>query len=84
MNRAKEGVFALDMALAHEIYKRFFEAEGTFLLGEGDFLMKVLQRVAADMVAGAVTDQQQLGGRDATAAFLGQENLRVDGSEGHG
>ncbi len=56
MNGAEERVFALDVALTDQVYKRFFEGEGAFLLGEGDFLMKMLQCVTTDMVAGAVTD----------------------------
>ena len=72
VNGAEEGVFALDVALTDQVYERFFEGEGAFLLGQGDFLMKVLQRVTADMVAGAVADQQQLGRGNAASAFFGQ------------
>ncbi len=72
MNGAEESVFALDVALTDQVYERFFEGEGAFLLSEGDFLVKVLQRVAADVMASAVTDQKQLGSGNAASAFFGQ------------
>jgi hypothetical protein len=71
VNRAEERVFPLDVPLANQIDKRVFEAEGAFLFGEGDFLVKMLEGVSPNMVACAVTDQEQLGCGNAAAAFFG-------------
>ena len=71
VNGAEESVFALDVALADQIDERVFEAEGAFLFGESDFLVKVLQGVAPDVVARAVADEEQLGCGNAAAAFFG-------------
>jgi len=71
VNGAEESVFALDVALADQIDERVFEAEGAFLFGESDFLVKVLEGVAPDVVASAVADEEQLGCGNAAAAFFG-------------
>jgi len=84
MNGAEESVFALDVALADQTDERFLERKGSFLFSESDFLVKVLEGVSPDVVASAVADQQQLGCRDAAATFFGQQELRVNGGEGHG
>src|ERR1700746_883785 len=76
-------VFAVDLAGVDELDEGFFEGEGSLLFCEGDFLMQVLQGVFADVVASAVTDDEQFGGRDAASALSGEQNLRVDGGEGH-
>src|SRR5215469_6365340 len=44
----------------------------------------MLQGVAADMMARAVAHHQEFGGRDAASPFFGEQDLRVDGGEGHG
>ena len=71
VNGAEESVFALDVALADQIDERIFETEGAFLFGESDFLVKVLEGVAPDVVARAVADEEQLGRGNAAAAFFG-------------
>ncbi len=71
MDGAEQSVLALDVALADEIDERIFETEGAFLFGESDFLVKVLEGVAPDVVASAVADEEQLGRGNAAAAFFG-------------
>src|SRR5258706_2358821 len=61
MDGAEESVFALDVALADQIDERVFEAEGAFLFGESNFLVKMLQGVAPDVMASAVAYKEQLG-----------------------
>ena len=72
MDGAEECVLSLDVALADEIEERVFEAKGTFLFGESNFLVKVLEGVAPDVMASAVAHKEQLGCRNAAAALLGQ------------
>ena len=71
MDGAEECVLSLDVALADEIEERVFEAEGAFLFRESDFLVKVLEGVASDVMASAVADEEQLGRGNAAAAFFG-------------
>ena len=71
MDGAEECVLSLDVALADEIEERVFEAEGAFLFGESDFLVKVLEGVAPDVMASAVAYKEQLGRRNAAAPLLG-------------
>src|SRR5258707_5449989 len=71
VNGAEESVFAVDVALADQIDERVFEAEGAFLFGESDFLVKGLEGREPDVVASAVTDEEQLGCGNAAAAFFG-------------
>src|SRR5712671_7916036 len=72
MDGAEECVLSLDVALADEIEERVFEAEGAFLFGESNFLVKMLEGVAPDVMASAVAYKEQLGCRNAAAALLGQ------------
>jgi len=84
MDGAVEGFFPFDLVGMDEGSQTIFECEGTLLFGEGDFLMQVLQRVSADMVTGAIGDHEEFGGGHASTALAGEEDLGVDGGEGHG
>src|SRR5450755_1508228 len=84
MNGAEQGVFAFDLSVADQGDERFFEAERAFLFGDGDFLMEVLKGVAADVVTSAVADHEEFGGGNAAASLFGEQDLGVDGGEGHG
>jgi hypothetical protein len=71
MDGTGEGFFALDVAVADQRDQRVLKTEGALLLRHGDFLMQVLEVAAANVVAGAVADHEQLGGWNAAAAFFG-------------
>lgn len=77
-------VFAVDGALADEVLQRLFLRDRAFVLGHGDFLVQVLQGVSADVLTGAIADDQQLGHRNAASELAGQKNLRQDSGECHG
>ena len=81
---AQLGVFAIDLIGVDQVDQGFFEGERSFLLGEGNLLMEVLESVFADVVASAVADHQEFSGGDAASAFSGKKDLCVDGGEGHG
>ena len=84
MDGAKLRVFAIDLIGVDQVDQGFFEGERSFLLGEGNFLMEVLESVFADVVASAVADHQEFSGGNAASAFSGEEDLRVDSGESHG
>src|SRR5579863_37280 len=84
VNGAKQSIFAVDVTSADQIDQRLFEAERPFLLRDRDFLMKVLERVAANVMSRAVADHQQLGrGNTSTTHFLRKQNLRVHRGDSH-
>ena len=62
-------VFAIDLIGVDQVDQGFFEGERPFLLGEGNFLMEVLESVFADVVASAVADHQEFSGGNAASAF---------------
>ena len=51
-------VLAIDKPSIDQLHQGLFERERTFVLGHGDFLMQMLQRVTPDMLARAVADNQ--------------------------
>src|SRR5512137_2163853 len=47
MDGAEKRVFAVDVPFADQLHKRFLQRERALFLGHSDFLMQVLQGVAA-------------------------------------
>lgn len=84
MDGAEQRVFAFDLSIAYQGDERFLQAERAFLFGDGDFLVEMLECVAPDVMARAVTNHQEFGGGNATASLFGEQDLRVDGGESHG
>ena len=84
MNGAEQRVFAVDVTVTDQGNQRIFQAKRTLLFGDGDLLMEMLQRVAPDVVARAVADQEEFGGGNAATCLLGEQDLGVDGGQSHG
>ena len=76
-------LFRGDEPSANKMCERLLEREGSMSLGNRDFLVQVLQRVLADVLPGAVSNEQHLGRRHAAASASRHQRLREDGAEGH-
>src|SRR6202035_3040860 len=72
MDGAELCFFAVDVAAADQRGQGILERERAFLLGDGNFLMQMLERVAANAIAGAVADHQELGSGNAATVFFRQ------------
>src|SRR3954453_13616310 len=83
MNGAELRFFAVDVAVADQRRQGIFQSERTFFLGDRNFLMQMLQRIAADAVARAIADHEELRSRHAAAALFWQQDLRVNGGDRH-
>ncbi len=84
MDGTEERFFAIDLAGLDEVDQGLFESEGALFLGERNFLVQVLQGVAADMVARAVAEDKKFGGGNAASAFFWKQDLGVNRGQGHG
>src|SRR5262245_20164562 len=83
MGRAGTRLFEIDDAVFREARERFLERNGALLLGDRDLLVQVLQGVLADVLAGAVADEEELSRDDSSTAPLGQESLGEDRGQRH-
>lgn len=78
MRRSSSRLFDGQQLLPYERRERLFKRERPAGPRDRDFLMQMLERVLANVLPSAVTDHEQLGGRDAASADTWKENLRHD------
>src|SRR5713101_8204773 len=63
---AEHGVGAIHKTALDEPGEAFLEGKRSVLPGNRDLLVQMLERIAANVLACAVADEQQLGGRHTT------------------
>ena len=77
----ERGFATVDDALPDEPGEAIFERKRPVLSGDGDLLVQLVQKVAPDMLPGAITHHQQLCRGHATARDPGNERLHEDRGE---
>ena len=83
MPGARARIVCRNQPFVDELRERFLERDRAAALGDRDLLMQMLQRVLADVLARAVPNHQQLGGRHTAAAGTRQQRLRQHRAERH-
>lgn len=84
MSSVQQRVFTINRALLHQELQGLLLRHRSLVLGHRDFLVEVLERISADMLAGTVADNQQLRDWYTPAMLARQKNLRKHSGECHG